>query len=173
MKFSFFNFFIVMFFVLFIVTISSFSIEYLGVLCVNQRIDSGISYAGWSGFYYYDLERYAVRKDLSKREYRNIYLEDSVSVREAIKKKIVSNLKLNEDMTPRENGFLEDTVELIEINIYNPDVLPVTIEGKEYDVTTIEIVTRVILKPPLGDKKSYIKRTIVNANTFLIDEQKE
>jgi len=167
------SFMLMMFFVLLIVIISVFTTKYLTVLCTNARIDSGLSYAAWSGFYHYDLEQYASRRELSKREFRNIYLEDNQETRNAIKEKILHNLRLNTDLTPKEESFLDDPFEIVTINIYNPDDLPVTISGRDYSVTTIEIVTRVILKPPLSDKRTYTKRTIVNADTFLIDEQKE
>lgn len=166
-------FFIMMFFIFFIVIFGRFAVEYLSVLCVNERYNGAVSYAGWSGFQFCDLERYATRKELANREYRYIYLKDDTATRNEIKNKIADNLNLNADLSPKANSFLEDPVELVEINIYNPDVLPVTLKGQEYNVTTIEIVAKIIVTMPFGEKKSYEKRTIVNADTFLMDIQKE
>ncbi len=167
------SFVIMMFFVLFLVVFSVFTTEYLSILCANARIDSGISYAAWSGFYHYDLERYASRRDLGEREIRDIYLEDNQVIRTSIKDKIIHNLKLNTDFTPKENSFLEEPFEIVAINIYNPDDLPISILGIEYNVTTIEIITRFMFKVPLADKRTYTKTTVVNADTFLIEGQKE
>ncbi|MBN2794465.1 MAG: hypothetical protein JXR88_03595 [Clostridia bacterium] len=166
-------FFLAMFFILIMVILGRFSVEYLGALCVNQRYDSAVTYAGWSGFQYCDLERYATRKNLANREYRYIYLQDNSEMRKAITDKMIENLKLNADMSPKDDSFLEDAVEIVGINIYNPDSLPAVINGREYNVTTIEIVTRIQVILPFGEKKTYTKRTIVNADTFLMRAQKE
>ena len=167
------TFVVTMIFVLLIIVLGVFRTEYLSIVCINNRIDSGLSYAAWSGFYHYDLERYATRKELDKREYRNIYLKDNQEIRDTIRESIIYNLRLNPDLTSKGNSFIRDSLEIVAINIYNPDDLPITLGGNIYSVTTIEIVTKVKFKVPLGEEKLFTKRTIVNADTFLIDEQKE
>ncbi len=161
----------------FIVLLQIMLMQFIGELslfvCLNQRIENALVVSCMTGFYYYDLEHYASRTELSDRELREIHLEDNSIIRTAIRENIKYNLKLNAEYTPGENSFLEDVVEIEEINIYNPEDLPVTIGGKEYNITTIELLAKTTFKVPLLEKKIYTKRIIVNANTFLIESQKE
>lgn len=155
----------------FLIVLGTGLVEYKIALQMNKRVETALSVACFGGFAFYDLEHYAHRKALDKKEVRLVVLEDSSRVKEKITELVIKNLRLNDDLTPKEDSYMIGSIEIVEINIYNPDDLPVTLEGREYHATTIELIARVPFKMPLGEVELKEKRIIVNADTFLVSSQ--
>lgn len=171
MKHAVFTIFLTMILILFLTIVMGALVDLQVGLITNERVETALIVSGWSGFSFLELTDFSVRKEMGNRELRNVVIKNNAETIEKIKSLIKSNLKLNNDWSPTSESFLLSSFKIIEINIYNPSELPTVINGEEYSLTTIEIKVEVPVKVPSGPIRYFEKTVVVNANSFLTDEQ--
>lgn len=171
MRHSVFLLFMTMIIIVFMTIVMGALVDLRVGLITNERVETALIASGWSGFSFIELTDFSLRKEMGSRELRNVVIKKTSATTDNIKALIKSNLKLNDDLSPTRESFLLSSLRIAEINIYNPDELPVVINGEEYDLTTIELRVEVPVKVPNGPVKYFEKTVIVNANSFLTDEQ--
>jgi len=157
--------------IIFLSTVMGALTDFKVALITNNRVETALIASGWGGFTYVDMEELAVRKELTSKEYRDITINRSSQAINKITELIRLNLNLNLDLSPSGESFLLAPLVIEQINIYNPEDLPVILKGREYNVTSIEIRVKVPLKVPAGTVKYFEKTVVVSSNSFLTGEQ--
>ena len=121
--------------------LSAFTFDYLRIQVVAGEVAKSIDAAVIDGYHSLDLGF------MSKEE----FIADNGLFEYYVTEEVKDSLRLNDDLTPKENSMLDGPLTLNSVKFYDSSLLPYTDaqSGKEYSRPFIEVEFTIRLKPLL------------------------
>lgn len=158
------------FIILIIILLSIFLIEIITIVSLGNRVENSLIGAGWAGFSELDIELMGERAGgIDNPEKRDIVL-DKIRADLVVRQYIRENLKLDSLNYPTESSYIKhrgSPVIIEEINIYNPNDLPVVLNGTTVTRTTIQIIVQIPMDV-MGMGMIYARKNVlVDIDSFM------